>query len=266
MTDFKFSIAYISYRPGGFDLLAHALINQAYKNYELIVVDDYPNRSLKAWLEEQGIPVTYYGPMKEKTLKDTTYNQCNVLNTALLYASGDILIIYNDYSWLDSDSLERWNKYFNEHGLQGIVSACAYEYQYGGPLIIGDVSVWEPPFDGSFERFNYYHDWVPEEFELFYSAIPIKYLLDINGFDERADAWCIFFYGSTLAQAKLNDMKVMVDHNHYVHMINHRTWNAGDPKWWHVMRTGISYPPLAPIWEKRSPNVFDIKEMRERIK
>jgi glycosyltransferase involved in cell wall biosynthesis len=106
MMNYKITVVYMTYRPGGMDLLSHALANQDYKNYELIVIDDYPGRNLRGYLEEKGIPVTYYGPMKEKVLKDTTYSQANVLNTALLYATGDILVVYNDYSWIPPESLE----------------------------------------------------------------------------------------------------------------------------------------------------------------
>jgi glycosyltransferase involved in cell wall biosynthesis len=260
--DYKISIVYMSYRPGGFDLLADALVHQTYKNYELIVIDDYPNRNLTGYLEDKGIPVTYYGPMKPKVLKDTTYSQANVLNTALLYATGDILVVYNDYSWIPPDSLERWNRYFNEHGLDCIVSGVAREYQGAKPDVIGDVSVWEPPFTGLFNMSMYYSDWIPEEFELFYSAIPIKYLVDINGFDERSDYWCVFLYDSTLSQAKLNGMKVVVDREHCIKMINHRTWSLGDPKWWHVVRVGGPQRNDPPQWLKRSNNGFNLREER----
>ncbi len=264
MTDYKFSVVYMTYRPGGFDLLAHALSHQTYKNYELIVIDDYPNRNLKKWLEEQGIPVTYYGPMKEKSRKDTTYNQCNVMNTALQYVTGDILVIYNDYSWIHPDSLETWNNYFNNYGLKCIVSACAHEWHASNPSMVGDISVWNPLFNGNFDRFGKRTTWIPTEFELFYSAMPIEYLLDINGFDERADEWCVYWYLSVLAQAKLNDMEVKVDKNHFVEMVNHRTWSIGNSKWWYIVRTGG--PPLnnPPRWEKVSPNLFNLKEMRKK--
>ena len=260
--NYKLSLIYFSYRPGGFDILAHSLTNQDYKNYELIVIDDYPGRNLRGYLEEKGIPVTYYGPMKTKTLKDTTYNQCNVLNTALLYATGDIFIICNDYTWLPPDSLDRWNRFFNEHGLNCVVSACANEHECRNPSIIGDVTVWEPPFTGSFSRFGRVSKWIPEEFETFYTAIPTKYLVDINGFDERGDAWCVFFHSSILAQAKLNDMKVMVDSSHFVEHINHRPWSIGGSRLWYIVRTGGPERNDPPQWLRRSPNNFNLREER----
>jgi hypothetical protein len=159
--------------------------------------------------------------------------------------------------------LSHWNQYFNEHGLDCIVSGVAREYQGAKPDVMGDVSVWNTPFTGSFSNISmYYSDWIPSEFELFYSALPIKYLVDINGFDERADSWCVFLYDSTVAQAKLNGMKILVDKEHCIKMVNHRTWSLGDPKWWHIVRVGGPQRYDPPTWLKRSPNSFNLREER----
>jgi len=262
--NYKLTLVYFTYRPGGFDILADSLNHQTYKNYELIVIDDYPGRNLKSWLEEQGIPVAYYGPMKEKVLKDTTYSQANIMNTALLYTTGDIFIICNDYQWLPPDSFERWNFYFNTYGLKCLVSACGEEFECPNPSIIGDVSVWSPPFTGNFDMFGGSHLQIPEEFETFYTAIPTQYLLDINGFDERADYWCVFFYQSILSQAKLNGMWIMVDRGHFVKMINHRPWSIGGSRLWYITRTGGPARWDSPLWVRVSPNKFNLKEMRKK--
>lgn len=261
--DYKLTLCFFTYRPGGFDILADSLKRQTYKNYELIVIDDYPNRNLKSWLEEQNIPVAYYGPMKEKVLKDTTYSQANIMNTALLYATGDIFIICNDYQWLPPNSFERWNNYYNAIGLSCLVSACCIEYWCNNPSLIGDISVWEQPFSSSkFMELPIKQTQIPIEFETFYTAIPTQYLLDINGFDERADYWCVFFYQSIKAQAKLNGLFTMVDREHFVKAIDHRPWTIGDSKLWYITRTGGPEIRDSPTWEKVSPNKFNLKELR----
>lgn len=42
---YKFSIVFPTYRPGSMDLLFTSLSKQTYKNFELILVDDYPQRT-----------------------------------------------------------------------------------------------------------------------------------------------------------------------------------------------------------------------------
>ena len=105
----KLSIIYITYRPGGMDVLCNSLKRQTYKDYELIVVDDYPNRDLKEYFDGNGIPITYYGPSKEKHYKDTPFGQVNAFNTGILKATGeknkDLVLYEGDV--LDSNLVKR---------------------------------------------------------------------------------------------------------------------------------------------------------------
>ena len=44
----KLSFIYITYRPGGYDILADSLVNQTYKDYEVIIVDDFQPEGCEA--------------------------------------------------------------------------------------------------------------------------------------------------------------------------------------------------------------------------
>ena len=278
MTDYKISLIYMTYRPGGLDLLAASLEDQTYKNYELIIVDDYKPRlvnadSMRRYFKSFNIPIVWYGPSKEKTLKDTTYGQVNAFNTGLFHATGDIIVYCSDYTMFNSNSMERWNTRYNQAGINTLITAVAIEYSYHGAFVEnlkdGHISIFDPPIHGSKldHRFEPYHPWVPETFELFYSSFPAQWLTDINGFDERADYWCVYWFNSILKQGALSHLGVGTDHSQVAHIVDHRHWAMMDPKLWSVVKTGIAEPApeASPQWERRSPNSFDIVEERRKL-
>ena len=86
----ELSLIYLTYRPGGIDLLAQSLINQPLI-YELIVIDDFPGRpergEAKKFLQSHGIPLRYYGPSKTKSLPDSPCGLANAMNRVAMHAT-----------------------------------------------------------------------------------------------------------------------------------------------------------------------------------
>jgi|SRR3990170_2083591 len=257
----KLSLVYYTYRPGAFDLLIDSLSRQDYDDWELIIVDDYPYRDVDLYfskLTSMGIPLVWYGRQKEKCYSDTPFSICNVMNTGLLNAAGDVVVFLQDYSWLPRTALSRWNEVFNSIDGNSAVSGVGLEYHYNGRFAnIGiDFSMFDPRFDnGDFGRFTPYHKWEPEYFELFYSAFPMSMLKRINGFDERSDYTCDGCYNIFVEQAKLWGFKLGVDHKNIVSIINHRAWKFTHPSLWEVkLRADDINKLFTP--EKISPNCF----------
>ena len=143
----KISIVYPTYRLGGFDLLVDCLKRQTHRNFELIVVDDYPGRDLRKYIADQGISLSYYGPSKEKQYKDTPYSFANAFNTGGMKANGDILLCFLDYQWIPADYLEKIDSVF-ESRMDLFVSGVAIEVSYFGKFERGMESVFSPPFEG----------------------------------------------------------------------------------------------------------------------
>ena len=243
--EFKFSIIYATYRPGSFDLLLSSLLQQTYKNYELIIVDDYPKRPeiLKPIFEFHKIPLKYFGPSKQKCY-DTICGASNATNTGAILSSGDVMIIFQDYTYFPSDALENWNIAFNDTGLDTII--CGGAKMFTAPIPQnwhGIFSVWESPINEDIIRlpgFSKKGDWIPEKFEAFYTGIPRKIMEHLNGFDEYHDDH--FDGGQThdfFERAMVAGYKVIVNRNLSCHQIEHRTWHPPDPNedyLWYVQR------------------------------
>ena len=268
MKEYMLTVIYMTYRPGGFDLLADSLKNQTYKNYELIVVDDFPDSSkpVKEYLLKHNLPVTYCGPSKEKCYSDTPYNLCNAMNTGLLHSKGDIVILIMDYAWLEPDALEKWNKAFNEQGLKKLIVGVGYTYGTcaSDPEILNPISIWSPPYP---ERFSFEGDapiWLPELFEMFYTGFPSEFFDQINGFDERGDYWSPNMYYSIVEQAKLNDYALYVDTSNGVKLVEHRNWDTFDSDLWWIGRWKVENVKMDVPWIPRSPNCFNLRRDRKR--
>ncbi|HPE06191.1 MAG TPA: glycosyltransferase family A protein [Smithellaceae bacterium] len=141
------SVIYPTNRLGGFDILINCLKNQTFKDWELIVVDDLPNRNLEELIKETGIPISYYGKSKEKHYTDTPYPFSNVFNTGLLKSSGDIAVFLQDYIWIPPESLARWDTLYRK-SRDMLVTAIGKEISYHGMFNPGHESIFEPKFDG----------------------------------------------------------------------------------------------------------------------
>lgn len=266
----KLSIIYITYRPGGMDVLCNSLKRQTYKDYELIVVDDYPNRDLKEYFDGNGIPITYYGPSKEKHYKDTPFGQVNAFNTGILKATGDVVVFMSDYVWLESNSLERWNQVYNVLPNTVLCTAPAIRWKYKHPDKIGDISVWDEDFNGDFSKCSFKGLSVTGIFDAFpfdweYSAMPMYALEKMNGMDERFDYGLQYLTQFFPIQCRINNFKFFLDIDHIFHVIDHREWNLGGEDLWDIVNKAkkITVSHTFDFIYAYNPNNFNIKELRE---
>lgn len=232
----EFSIVYITYRPGGFDILADSLENQTLKDYELIVVDDYPvdrRGKVRRYLEERGIPVAYVGPSKPKCFPELAANVINAMNTGFLLSTKEVVIILNDYIWLAPDWLEKMANAYLFKGNYCVI--------LGGQMWAnekprdnqGIISIWERPWQGSPEKNGCQRSflWMPTGLELSCSAFPWSLLVAINGFPECLDAYMANPLELMIKNIELANGKFYVDQENITQMINHRTWQP--PELWH---------------------------------
>jgi glycosyltransferase involved in cell wall biosynthesis len=92
----------------------NSLLNQSFKDFEVIVVDAlYPKR--RKWLDRDwGFPVKYV-PLHENHRFWRDHNRwcvCGALNTAILHAEGELLVRVDDCSEFEDFFLEKfWNGY-----------------------------------------------------------------------------------------------------------------------------------------------------------
>jgi glycosyltransferase involved in cell wall biosynthesis len=260
MTDFFLSLIYLTYRPGGFDMLCNSLMNQTYSNYELIVVDDLPNRNLTDYIEGCDIPLGYYGPSKSKCYPDTSYNQANATNTGILKSSGDITVIIEDYSWLRQKTLERWCEVFSKKGLSTVVCGIGRYMEYKPPDKIGEITVWNQPFNGDFSKCQLLGMWIPEFYEGFYYAVSMDAWKALNGMDEKLDYSCKWISQIFPHLCKARGLDIHVDKKNVIDQIDHRKWSLGNPRWWLWHPRANKYVNEVE-WYTPAPNCFDLPKM-----
>lgn len=144
-------------RPEGIPIVQKALDRQTYQDYELIIAS--PEGS-----KPEGLYWTIY----------RDYNR------AIKKAKGDLIVSWQDYTFSDATTLERFHFHFN-HDPQTIVGAVGNKYTDDS----WTVETWKDPRikdEGYYEcPYNY--------IELNLCAFPKKALYDVGGFDEYLDKY-----------------------------------------------------------------------------
>jgi glycosyltransferase involved in cell wall biosynthesis len=155
MIEYKFSIVFPTYRPGSMELLFTSLSKQTYKNFELILVDDYSpragskeskqelyNKLIENKLVEDGKEKKENEKPKYLKYHDGPKPDCfgkfykfgTTVNTGIIEAfksefGGDIILFLQDYTYLEPRQLEKWNDAFNRLGSlewpNTIITGCA---------------------------------------------------------------------------------------------------------------------------------------------
>lgn len=276
---YKFSIVYPTYRPGSMDLLFESLSRQTYKNFELILVDDYLIRTnnkqeLYNQLPNKQIPkyLKYHDPPKPDCF-NKFYKFGTTVNTGIIEAiksdfNADIIIFLQDYTYLLPGQLEKWNKAFNETGLDTIITGAATIFSTPNPTKWKDIySIWDNGIN-VIEHLRYHSQWTPEEYEGFYTGIPKDILVKLNGLDENID-YPPEQANDFFERAKASGYKLKVDPELNCYMMDHRSWHPPDEKddyLWHIyrfesLRKGAA-PPVIPLEEY----VRQLKEGKRNIK
>lgn len=92
-------------RVGGLDVLIHGLARQTFRDFELILVDNLKSYRPYIFNEVQSCfdhPIRHLEPIGN-TFPVNAY--CRSMNTGLLHATGKIVLLLVDYTWLPPDCL-----------------------------------------------------------------------------------------------------------------------------------------------------------------
>lgn len=246
-TKIEFSIIYLTYRPGGIDVLADSLANQTVKDYELIVVDNYSmdrRAAVKSYLKKRGIPVAYVGQSKPHCFPELVSGYIprlekepgvmNAMNTGLLLSTKEVVIILTDYIWLAPDWLERITRHADLLRQNYLIVLGGQMWENEIPRNNqGIISVWEKEWKGSPEENGCWKSffWMPEGYEFSCTAVPWTLLEAINGFPECLDAYMAHPLDPIIKKMQDAKAKVYVDRGNLTHMINHREWQPAEL--WH---------------------------------
>ena len=257
----KPSIIYFTYRPGGYDILADGLKNQTWQDYELVVIDEMVHRreAARDYLVKEGVKLGYIGPSKQKCFPELAYNVFNALNTGIMKSTGDVLIFLCDYQWLPPWSIARWMSRSGEYEYNTCIVAGGDMFEdHRERDLNGVLSIWNEPWKGSAvdNGCTFQFTWMPEFFELAYTAFPYTLLEKINGFPECYD----HSNGPGQFEPMIHAIygaggSIIVDNGHKMQMVNHREWQPSE-NWHEVKRLPQGSTDLV-----IRPNCFNLKDM-----
>ena len=263
----KFSIVYLTYRTGGYELLADGLAHQTCQNYELICVDELTQfkEVRDSYLRGKGVNLSAIVPSKKPCFPNMAYNLINSYNTGIMMSKGDYVIIMNDYSWLPPDALAKWERWEPDLKNGVAISGVGVEIHTNPPSQVEDpISVWGNNSSAADAITKLYrHDnqinttWVPKAFEMFYSIFSYDFLVKMNGFEECYDYTFNNQVNPIANAVREAGGKVMVDQSNRVYMVEHKHFQFDvNPGRWHLSKMAGRGSRTTLIEE---PNCFDLK-------
>jgi len=212
----KISVLTPTFKPGYIKMNVEALVNQAFKDFEWILIDDlYDLRGkvVKEYLDTTGLEYTYKPPRK---LVD--YFDCSgALNSCILYAKGELLYFMNDYEYPLKTTLARHWYLYKKYGPKAFFTGLIASYAYLEIPNLEWINIYVPHrkywlnmFTGKidYRKLNLYPEKMPYEMELeslvyevknmeelwntktrgFWAgrndSCPLELALELNGFNE----------------------------------------------------------------------------------
>lgn len=125
MTSPKISVALVTKRPGGLDVAKYSLLQQTFKDFELLIVDElYRKRRevVERYFQGSGFDFIHVDASKENhpRWKPWDFTVIRSYNLALVYARGELLMKIDDFWVLNPTALEATWKAWEAWGRQGI--------------------------------------------------------------------------------------------------------------------------------------------------
>lgn len=231
--DIKVSIITPTIRKGFFNIMAHNLSIQTYKNIEWIIVDDYDtDRSdiAKKYARMYDLDIKYVRG-KERKIK-RTYGLVNANNTGLNTATGELLVILQDFILIPQDGIEQLVTLHKKHPDALLAPVDIYvapkvkpdttsEDWFNGNLdVVGKFMRQNIRIQGLGVRLS---EW-PYDFEQNYCAIPKRVAIDLGGWWEFMDEGLGFDNTEMAMRALRKGYKILVDETNIAVCIDH--WEA----------------------------------------
>ena len=226
-------------RRGWWNLMADNLSKQLYRNFEWIIIDDYPqDRShiAKEYADKYKLDIKYLRGKPRKVKR--TYALCNANNTVLEAATGDVIVFLQDFILIPEDGLEQ---IANMHR-KNPDCLLALPDMYYAPSIKPDKEK-EDWFDGKtdiigeFIRKNIRLQNLglrftenPMDFEQNYGAIPTKIARELGGWHEFFDEGLGWDNTDIAWRALQKGYKILLDENNVAVCIDHWKTLEGTPE------------------------------------
>ena len=256
----KVSIITPTIRQGFWNIMAHNIANQTYKNIEWIVVDDFKGKRssiMGEYCRKHGVDNWQYVRPPKRSV-ERKYGLSSANNVGIKASSGELLIWLQDFVLMPQDGVERLVDLYRHHPYD-FLAPVDYYYQ---PKIKPDTSS-EDWFNERLDvvgtlmrknvrakRLGIRYSEVVTDLELNYAAIPKKLLDDLNGFWEFYDDALgfddteIVYRGFELgARLVIDDTNIATCIDHWNALENNpeqhgdsRTHNLNDPRFYYMIQ------------------------------
>lgn len=226
----KLSLYIPTIRKGWWNIMCDNMSKQTYKNFEVIVVDDYPeDRSAiaKEYADKYKLDIKYLRGKPRKVKR--TYGLCNANNTALDACTGEVMVFLQDFILMPLDGLEQIATLYRRepNALQGLPDMYFYS-KYEPDTTKED---W---FDGKTDVMGQYirqnvrianlglrPTSSPMDYEQNYGAIPVKIARELGGWWEFYDFGLGFDNTSIGYRALKAGYKIIIDETNVAVCIDH---------------------------------------------
>lgn len=181
----KISVIYCTARHGGIDILERSMEHQTHDNFEVIVLDELHRTT----------PFIDVKPPEKKP--GMYWNLSASLNEGVRHATGDLIVLLQDYIWVPKDGLAKYAERFEQEH-KSIVTGIGHQYKEPSHIDNreGLYSIWEnwPGIPCGEKTFidpraaaTGFHLTIPVEWEANWGSFPRQAWEDIGGFDEDFD-------------------------------------------------------------------------------
>lgn len=228
--DVKVTVFTPSIRKGFWNIMCDNLSKQTYKNFEWIIVDDYPeDRSAisKEYAKKYNLDIKYLRGKNRKIKR--TYGLCNANNTALESATGEIMVFLQDFILMPLDGLEQIVTLYrkNPDALQGLPDMyfsskikpdiTKEDWFNGETNVVGEFIRQNIRLQNKGLRFTEN----PADYEQNYGAIPVKIARELGGWHEFFDEGLGFDNTEMAMRALMKGYKIIIDENNVAICIDH---------------------------------------------
>ena len=224
------SIVTPTIRTGWWNLMAHNIKEQSYKNIEWIIVDDHEqDRSKLAseYASKYALNIRYVRGKKRPVKR--TYGLCNANNTGLQEAKGDLIVILQDFIVMPKRGIENYVDVYRRNP-DALIAGTDHMYKskiepditsedwFNGETDVKGEFLWKNirnTNSGMRPTDN------PYDFEQNYCAIPTHIAKALGGWWEFYDEGLGFDNTSLAFRAMKSGYKVLVDDSNVCYGIDH---------------------------------------------
>jgi len=270
--DIKVSIVTPTNRRGWWNIMANNLSKQTYKNFEWIIVDDYPdarNGVAKDYADRYGLDIKYLRGKAHKVKRN--YGLVNADNTALQQATGEIWVALQDFILIPETGIEDIVNVYRHHpdALQALPDT------YYAPKMKPDTTKedWfrgELDVKGEFMRANarltnegFRFTERPFDFEQNYGAIPMKIVKELGGWYEFFDFGLGFNNTEFAYRALKKGYKIIIDETNVATCIDHWKTLEGTPEHGLLREVRLNDPLFLFLMQMEKDGYLPLKRTQE---